>query len=124
MNEQITGPPVLQMSDSECLFFFWQGVTAFTPHFLLLHAHCNRWKISWSYMYFILMVFITLRPFLQADEGPDEKDGQPEAQGAAGEEQERPADGGRQETRGQPQRELPADQGKGGLLLPPAPPEG
>lgn len=59
------------------------------------------------------MVLITRRPSLQADEGPDEEDGQPEAQGAAGEEQERPADGGRQEARGQPQRELPADQGKG-----------
>lgn len=81
---------------------------------------CKRFSIDWTpwktwYMYSLWWFFITLRPSLQADKGPDEKDGQPEAQGAAGEEQERPADGGRQKTRGQPQRELPADQGKGGL---------
>lgn len=38
---------------------------------------------------------------VQADEGPVEEGGQPETQGTAGEEQECPADGGRQEERGQ-----------------------
>lgn len=38
---------------------------------------------------------------VQADEGPVEEGGKPETQGAAGEEQERPADGGGQEERGQ-----------------------
>ena len=52
---------------------------------------------------------------VQADEGPVEEGGQPETQGAAGEEQERPAGGGRQEERGQSERELAADKGtKGG----------
>lgn len=64
--------------------------------------HCRNSLDNLMYVFF-LMVFITRRPSLQADEGPDQKDGQPEAQGAAGEEQERPADGGCQETRGQPQ---------------------
>lgn len=50
----------------------------------------------------------------QADEGPVKEGGQPETQGAAGEEQERPADGGRQKERGQSQREFPADKGMWG----------
>ena len=48
---------------------------------------------------------------VQADEGAVKEGGQHETQGAAGEEQERPADGRRQEERGQPERELPADKG-------------
>ena len=51
---------------------------------------------------------------VQADEGPVEEGGQPETQGAAGEEQERPAGGGRQEERGQSERELAADKGTEG----------
>lgn len=56
--------------------------------FVLLFAHICRHLYS------------LLHTCVQADEGPDEEDGQPETQGAAGEEPERPADGGRQEKRG------------------------
>lgn len=66
-----------------------------------------------SFAHICRRLYSLLRTCVQADEGPDEEDGQPETQGAAGEEPERPADGGRQEKRGQPQRELPADKGKG-----------
>lgn len=51
---------------------------------------------------------------VQADEGPVEEGGQPETQGAAGEEQERPVDGGCQEERGQSERKFPADKGMWG----------
>lgn len=51
---------------------------------------------------------------MQTDEGPVKEGGQPEAQGAAGKEQECPADGGGQEERGQPERKLAADKGTGG----------
>lgn len=47
----------------------------------------------------------------QADEGPVKEGGQHETQGAVGEEQERPADGGGQEERGQFEREFSADKG-------------
>lgn len=56
-------------------------------------------------------VFIVCCLSLQAGERTVEENGQPEAQGAAGEEQERPADGGRQEERGQSERKFPADKG-------------
>lgn len=56
-------------------------------------------------------VFIVWCLSLQAGERTVKENGQPEAQGAAGEEQERPADGGRQEERGQSERKFPADKG-------------
>lgn len=53
-------------------------------------------------MWFGLIVsYLSLH--VQAGERTVQENGQPEAQGATGEEQECPADGGRQEERGQPE---------------------
>lgn len=51
---------------------------------------------------------------IQTDEGPVKEGGQPEAQGAAGKEQECPDDGRGQEERGQSERKLAADKGMQG----------
>lgn len=49
------------------------------------------------------LIVLYLSLYVQAGERTVEENGQPEAEGATGEEQERPADGGCQEERGQPE---------------------
>lgn len=49
----------------------------------------------------LIVLYLSLSLCVQAGERTVKENGQPEAQGATGEEQERPADGGCQEERGQ-----------------------